>query len=55
VRVLVVMLRRLSAQTHDYNLKLTKAELIELDEFGPAWRKLTDLIEKEAKRLGGGE
>lgn len=49
------MLRKLSAQMHDYNLKLTKAELLELDEFGPAWWKLSDLIEKEAKRLGSGE
>lgn len=44
-----------SHRVHDYSLALTRGELLELDVFGPAWQKLSELIEKEAKRLGAGE
>lgn len=54
------MLTRLSAQRHDYNLKLTKAELLSIgcQDINPeGWKnfdRMIELIEKEAKRLGAG-
>lgn len=54
------MLTRLSAQNHDYNLKLTKEELLSIGRAVVAldgWMnfdRMIELIEKEAKRLGAG-
>lgn len=58
--VVLMMLRRLSAQQHDYNLKLTKAELMALyrlevymEEPGDLehWIKIGELIKREGDRL----
>lgn len=58
-------LTRLTAQRHDYNLKLTKDELIALshrecdndgcDHWSGMLEKIIQLAVKEAERLGGGE
>lgn len=62
--MVLMMLRRLSRQKHDYNLKLTKAELMALyrietyqDEPGDIahWVEIGALIRKEVARLGNAQ
>lgn len=48
-----MMLTRTPAQHHDYNIKLTREELLELNAFGPAWSVLSRLVEREAEKIGG--
>ena len=51
-----MMLTRLTAQRHHYNIKLTREELLMIANDGISdffyTNKMLDLIKKEAKRLG---
>lgn len=53
------MLTRTPAQGHDYNLKLTKEELLYIHHDGISdWHytnKMLDLIHREAERLGNAQ
>jgi hypothetical protein len=58
LRSLSVMLTRTPAQHHDYNLKLTKEELLCIANDSISdycyTNKLLELIKKEAKKINGG-